>query len=82
MAGEKRVFLHGNTRWTPVRKAGLVAAIDRGDLTVLQAKLQHGLSDEELVSWRRALDMNGHKGLRATRVQVHPEQRATAAGND
>jgi hypothetical protein len=57
------------SRWTPHRKAEVVAAV-RGDLlTFDEACSRYSLGIEEFISWQRAVNRSGIPGLRVTRVQ-------------
>ncbi len=58
-------------RWTPRRKAEVVAAVNGGLLTVDEACDKYRMSIEELASWMRAEERAGMAGLRATRVQQY-----------
>ena len=66
------------SRWVVRRKAEVVAAVDRGLLTIAEACDRYDLTLEELASWQRAVEREGMPGLRATRVQhyrhVHERQ--------
>jgi hypothetical protein len=57
------------TRWVVRRKAEVVAAVNGGLLTVEDACKRYRLSEEEFMSWQRAVERNGMPGLRVTRVQ-------------
>ena len=58
-------------RWTILRKAQVVAAVNGRLLTLDEACKLYRLSVEELASWQRAIDREGMLGLRVTRVQEH-----------
>jgi Protein of unknown function (DUF1153) len=58
-------------RWSPSRKAAIVAAIRAGVISREEASERYLLSEEELTSWERALDQNGVPGLRTTRLQCY-----------
>jgi Protein of unknown function (DUF1153) len=58
-------------RWSPSRKAAVVAAARAGLISREEACARYMLSDEELVAWERALDQNGVPGLRSTRLQAY-----------
>lgn len=58
-------------RWTPRRKAEVVAAVAGGLLTFDEACERYSLSIEELASWQRAVDRSGMPGLRVTRTQEY-----------
>jgi hypothetical protein len=58
-------------RWSPARKAAVVAAARAGLISREEACARYMLSDEELVAWERALDQNGIPGLRSTRLQSY-----------
>jgi hypothetical protein len=63
-------------RWVIRRKAEVVAAVRTGLLSLDEACRRYTLSVEEFLSWQRALDRHGVRGLRATRVQ---DYRASAS---
>ncbi len=66
-------------RWSPSRKAAVVAAMRAGVISRAEACERYLLSEEELASWERALDQNGVSGLRTTRLQCYRGSlRATA----
>lgn len=56
-------------RWTPHRKAEVVAAISGGLLTFDEARERYSLEMEELIGWQRALNRSGIRGLRVTQLQ-------------
>ena len=56
-------------RWVIRRKAEVVAAVRNGVITLEEACDRYTLSVEEFLSWQRAIDRHGLRGLRATRVQ-------------
>jgi hypothetical protein len=56
-------------RWVIRRKAEVVAAVQGGLLSVDEACERYDLVVEEYVSWERAVDRSGLKGLRVTRFQ-------------
>ena len=56
-------------RWVIRRKAEVVAAVRGGLISLEDACRRYTLSVEEFLSWQRALDNHGFRGLRATRVQ-------------
>ena len=58
-------------RWVVRRKAAVVAAVRSGGITIEEACRAYQLSEEELLSWERALETHGLAGLRATRVQQY-----------
>lgn len=60
-------------RWTPLRKAEIVAAVRGGLLSVEQACNRYSLAIDELISWQVALHRNGVAGLRVTRAQHYRE---------
>lgn len=55
------------TRWTPRRKAQVVAAVAGGLLSVEEACRDYALSLEEFAEWARLIDAGGVSGLRVTR---------------
>lgn len=58
-------------RWTPARKAQLIAAIEQERITLEEACRRYALSVEEFQAWARARDAHGVPGLRTTRVQIY-----------
>ncbi|WP_294013309.1 DUF1153 domain-containing protein [Sphingomonas sp.] len=58
-------------RWTPRRKAEVVAAVAGKLLTVDEACKRYSLTAEEFFGWRRAIERSGLRGLRVTRSQEH-----------
>jgi transposase-like protein len=65
-------------RWSPARKAAVVAATRSGLISRAEALVRYGLSDEELTAWEHAFDENGIPGLRTTRLQCYRSARAAA----
>jgi len=63
-------------RWVVRRKAAVVAAVRSGRITMEEALRRYELSEEEFLSWQRALEAHGLAGLRATRVQRYREPRS------
>ncbi len=55
--------------WTIMRKATVVAAVGGGLISLKEACSLYQLSTEEFLSWRRSIDRDGLRALRATRVQ-------------
>jgi hypothetical protein len=58
-----------SNRWTPHRKAEVVAAVRGGLLTFEEACARYSLGMEELIGWQRAVNRSGIPGLRVTRLQ-------------
>ena len=67
-------------RWTALRKAAVVNAIDAGELTREEICRRYQISLEELLSWERAYESRGVLGLHSTRLQVY--RRLVARGRD
>ena len=63
-------------RWVIRRKAAVVAAVRSGRITIEEACLTYQLSEEELLSWERAFEINGLAGLRTTRIQQYRRSNA------
>jgi hypothetical protein len=59
------------SRWTPRRKAEVVAAVRGGLLSFDAACARYQLAMEELISWQRAVERSGIPGLRVTRLQQY-----------
>lgn len=66
-------------RWVVRRKAAVVAAVRTGLITLEDACRRYTLSVEEFLSWERAMEKHGLRGLRVTRLQ---EYRAPARSNE
>lgn len=62
-------------RWVVRRKAAVVAAVRSGRITMEEALRRYQLSEEEFLSWQRALEAHGLAGLRAPRIQQYREPR-------
>jgi Protein of unknown function (DUF1153) len=58
-------------RWVVRRKAAVLAAIEAGVLTRVEACRRYHISEIELRLWERAVRCAGVPGLRVTRVQVY-----------
>lgn len=58
-------------RWSPGRKAAIIAAIRAGAISREEACACYLLSAEELAGWEKAFDRNGVPGLRTTRQQSY-----------
>jgi hypothetical protein len=58
-------------RWTPRRKAEVVAAVRGELLTFEEARHRYRLDMEELINWLRGFDRSGMAGLRVTRLQEY-----------
>ena len=69
---------HG-ARWTPQRKADLIAAILGGVITLDEAKARYALTTEELSEWRRGLAAAGVSGLKATKRVRSRKERVSGA---
>ena len=63
-------------RWVVRRKAAVVAAVRGGGITMEEACRYYQLSEEEFLSWERALERHGLAGLRTTRVQQYRAPRS------
>jgi transposase-like protein len=75
-----RSLPHPNTtRWVVRRKAAVVAAVRSGGMTMEEACRVYQLSEEEFLSWQRALEDHGLAGLRATRIQQYRASRPAQA---
>ena len=74
------ILPHPNTkRWVVRRKAAVVAAVRSGGITIEEACRVYQLSEEEFLSWERALEDHGLAGLRATRIQQYRASRPARA---
>lgn len=59
-----------HVRWSPRRKAEIVAAIRGGLLSVQEASVRYQLSSEELLNWAQAYDRDGLRGLTTRRRSI------------
>lgn len=57
------------TRWTPHRKAKIVAAVRSGVVSLNEACHHYKLTSDEFASWQRFFENHGVAGLRVTRLQ-------------
>jgi hypothetical protein len=55
-------------RWVKSRKLAVIKAIEDGILTDAQACQRYSLSEEELDSWKKALNRHGPGALRTTHI--------------
>lgn len=69
MAVEEDLPPPDTVRWVARRKAQVVAAIEKGRLTVEEACGRYNLSLEEVSSWRQLITNHGTGGLRVTRLK-------------
>ncbi|WP_418884992.1 DUF1153 domain-containing protein [Aurantimonas endophytica] len=56
-------------RWTPRRKAQIIDAVARGDLSVETAWDRYRISRDEFLEWEKLDGRFGLPGLQTTRVQ-------------
>ncbi len=56
-------------RWVVRRKAEVVAAVQGRLLTLEEACSRYSLSVEEFLSWQKAIEENGMRGLHITQTQ-------------
>ena len=61
-------------RWVPRRKAEVVAAVERGILTAVDACKRCNLTMEEFASWKQLVRRHGPQGLRVTQLQKYQER--------
>lgn len=59
------------TRWTPRRKAEVIAAVHGGMMSVEEACGIYNISLEEFALWERAIGRGGLPALRVTRLQMN-----------
>jgi hypothetical protein len=64
-------------RWVPRRKAMIVNAVRDGVMSLEEACRCYELSVEELVTWQRAIETHGIRGLRVTRLQIYRDASPT-----
>lgn len=58
-------------RWVASRKAIVVKAVLYGLITQSEALERYALSEEELASWRAAVEVHGEKALKVTTLQKY-----------
>jgi Protein of unknown function (DUF1153) len=58
-------------RWSASRKAAVVAAVRDGRITMEESLYRYQLTAEEFLSWQRAFQSHGFRGLRATFIQQY-----------
>ena len=58
-------------RWVVRRKAEVVEAVRKGELSFAEACQRYHLSSDELISWQDAYKHHGLEGLRAMRLQTY-----------
>ena len=58
-------------RWVARRKAAVVAAVASGMISREEACRRYQMSEEELITWQRAFEIYGVKGLHATALQQY-----------
>ena len=56
-------------RWTPLRKARVVVAVQGGLISAEEVRSRYKLTIEELEIWQREFESSGTKGLRVTRIK-------------
>lgn len=67
-------------RWVKSRKVAVIKAIEKGVLTDEQACLRYNLSQEELDSWKQALNRFGPGALRTTHLNRYRRQETAKNG--
>jgi hypothetical protein len=69
-------------RWIARRKAAVVSAVSSGAIGREEARRRYQLSEEEFLTWERAIQSYGVPGLRSTRAQIYKDsQRLKRAPN-
>jgi Protein of unknown function (DUF1153) len=58
-------------RWVPRRKAELVAAVRGNLLSKEYVCTRYRISEEEFLTWAKAIERHGVRGLRTTRAQLY-----------
>jgi hypothetical protein len=67
-------------RWSPSRKAAVMAAARAGLISREEVCARYAMSDEEFTEWERAFDQNGVPGLRTTRLQSYRQPQIPSDG--
>jgi hypothetical protein len=63
------------SRWVIKRKAEVVAAVEGGLLSLVDACVRYRLTPEEFMEWEECLRRYGLQGLKATHAQAHRHSR-------
>jgi Protein of unknown function (DUF1153) len=58
-------------RWVASRKAVVVRAVVYGLISQAEAQERYGLSEEEFILWRQAVELHGEKALKVTSIQKY-----------
>jgi hypothetical protein len=61
----------GTTRWTALRKAAVVSAVEAGQLSMHEACERYSLTIEEFLSWQVRLAQHGAVALQTSKVKRH-----------
>ncbi len=56
-------------RWVASRKAAVVRGVVFGLIPLNEALRRYNLSEEEFLSWKRAMERHGEKALKSTMLQ-------------
>ncbi len=56
-------------RWVASRKAAVVRGVVYGLIPLNEALRRYNLSEEEFLSWKRAMEKHGEKALKSTMLQ-------------
>jgi Protein of unknown function (DUF1153) len=68
-------------RWVKSRKLAVIKAIETGVISDEQACLRYNLSQEELDSWKRAMNRYGPGALRTTHINRYRRQDTVKSGH-
>ena len=58
-------------RWVASRKAAVVRGVTHGLIPLADALETYGLSEEEFMEWKTAVDRHGEAALKATALQKY-----------
>lgn len=58
-------------RWVASRKAAVVRGVQTGLISLEDALATYGLSQEEFLEWKTAIDRHGEAALKATQIQKY-----------
>ncbi len=58
-------------RWVASRKAAVVRGVDYHLIPLAEALSTYGLSEEEFMEWKTAVDRHGEAALKATQLQKY-----------
>ncbi|HUE65381.1 MAG TPA: DUF1153 domain-containing protein [Rhizomicrobium sp.] len=79
--GLKKLPSSQTVRWVVSRKAEVLTAVRSGFISVDDACKRYGISMDEFIAWRSAMDRFGPRGLRASHIN-YPQASASKVNID